>query len=155
MTPAQSISTIDVSVIRSLITRAGSHNLQRLYHMSNNDYLRPVSSPPALASATTRGLLPSSLGSELLIALPNEWRRQALHVCQLLGGASQLQSPFTDSLGNPNHACFGLKPFEFGIDTGQVVVQFLVACDICSDTPVIKSVGCFGKVSVNCGGADK
>jgi len=58
--------------------------------MSNNDHLRPVSSPPALASAATRRLLPTALSGKLLVALPNERRRQALHVRQLLGGTSQL-----------------------------------------------------------------
>jgi len=123
--------------------------------MSNNDHLRLVSSPPALASVTTRGLLPAASSGKLLITLPNKWRRQALHVHQLLGGASQLQSPLTDGFGDPNCPCFCLEPLEFRIDTGQVVVQFPVARNICSDAPVIKSVGCFGEVSVNGGGADK
>jgi len=123
--------------------------------MSNNDHLRPVSSPPTLASVTTRQLLPSSTSGKLFILLPNKWRRQALHVRQLLGGASQLQPPFANSLCDPNCPGFCFKSFEFRIDTGQVVVQFAVACDICSDAPVIKSVGCFGEVSVNSGGADK
>jgi len=119
--------------------------------MSNHDHLRPVTLPPALASMTTCGLLPSSTDSELLVALLNEQRHQALHVHQLLGGTSQLQPPFTDSFGNPDRPCFGLEPFEFGIDTGQVVVQFPVAHDIHSNAPVIKSVGCLGKVSMNRG----
>jgi len=123
--------------------------------MSNNDHLRPVSSPPALASATARGLLPTSLGGKLLVLLPNERRRQALHVRQLLGGASQLQPPFADGLRNPNRTGFSFKPFEFRIDTGQVVVQFAVAHNIHSDAPVIKLVGCFGEVSMNGGGTDE
>jgi len=117
--------------------------------MSNDDHLRPVSSPPALASATARGLLPTPSSGQLLVPLLNERRRQALHVHQLLGGVSQLQSTFADGLRDPNRPSFGFKPFELRIDTGQVVVQFAVACDIRSDTPVIKSVGCFGEVSVN------
>jgi len=101
------------------------------------------------------GLLPPSPSGELLIALPNERRRQALHVRQLLGGTSQLQSTFADSLRNPNRPSFGLESFELRIDTGQVVVQFAVARDIRSDAPVIKSVGCFGEVSVNGRGTDQ
>jgi len=123
--------------------------------MSNNNHLRPVSSPPTLASATTRRLLPSSMGSKLFVPLLNEWRHQALHVCQLLGGTSQLQSTFTDGLCNPDCPCFSFKPFKLCIDTGQVVVQFVVARDICSNAPVIKLVGCFGKVSVNGGGTNQ
>jgi len=123
--------------------------------MSNNSHLRPVTLPPALASATARGLLPSSSSSELFGPLLNERRRQALHVCQLLGGAGQLQSTLTNSFCDPNGPGFCLKSFEFRVDTGQVIVQFAVARDIRSDTPVIKSVGCFGKVSVNGGGANE
>jgi len=119
--------------------------------MSKNDHLRPVSSPPALASATTHGLLPAALGGELLVALLNKQHRQALHVHQLLGGVSQLQLPLTDGLGNPNCPCFCFKPLELRIDTGQVVIQFPVARDIRSDPPVIKSMGCFGEVSMNGG----
>jgi len=104
---------------------------------------------------TTRGLLPSPLSSELLVMLPNEWHRQALHVRQLLGGMSQLQSTFANGLRNPNGPGFRFKSFEFCVDTGQVVVQFVVARDICSDAPVIKSVGCLGEVSMNCGGPDE
>jgi len=123
--------------------------------MSNDDHLRPVTLPPALASATTCGLLPSPTGSELLVALLNEWCRQALHVHQLLGGMSQLQSAFTNGLCNPDGAGLGLKSLKFCIDTGQVVIQFAVVCDIHSDAPVIKSVGCFGEVSMNSGGTNK
>jgi len=123
--------------------------------MSHDDHLRPVTLPPALASTTMRGLLPSSADSELLVPLLNERRRQALHVCQLLGGASQLQSTFANGLCNPDGPCFRFKLFEFRVDTGQVVVQFAVACDIRSDAPVIKSVGCFGEVSMNGGGTDE
>jgi len=123
--------------------------------MSKHDHLRLVTLPPALASATTRGLLPPSLSGKLLITLLNKRRRQALHVCQLLGGTSQLQSTFANSLCDPNGPCFCLKSFKFCIDTGQVVVQFAVACNIRSDTPVIKSVGCFGEVSVNRRGTDE
>jgi len=123
--------------------------------MSNTNHLRLVSSPPALASVTTHGLLPTASSGELLVVLPNKRRRQALHVCQLLGGASQLQSPLTDGLGDPNCPCFYFKPFKLRVDTGQVIVQFPVAHDIRSDAPVIKSVGCFGKVSVNGGGTNK
>ena len=123
--------------------------------MSNDDHLRPVSSPPTLASMTTCGLLPSPSSGELLIPLLNERCRQALHVRQLLGGASQLQSTFTNGLCDPDRPSFSFKLFEFRIDTGQVVVQFVVARDICSDTPVIKSVGHFGEVSVNGRGADQ
>jgi len=123
--------------------------------MSNNDHLRPVTSPPALASMTVRRLLPSPPNGELLIPLLNERCCQALHVRQLLGGTSQLQLTFTDGLRNPNHPSFGFEPFELCVDTGQVIIQFAVACDICSDTPVIESVGCFGKVSINGGGTDK
>jgi len=121
--------------------------------MSNNNHLRPVSSPLALASVTTCGLLPASSSGELLVPLPNEWRRQALHVCQLLGGTSQ--SPFTDSLCDPCRPGFSFKSFKLCIDTGQVIVQFAVARDIHSDAPVIKSVGCFGEVSVNGQGANQ
>ena len=123
--------------------------------MSNHDHLRPVTLPPALASATTRGLLPSASRSKLFVALPNEWRRQALHVRQLLGGASQLQSTFADSLRNPNSPGFRFESFEFRVDIGQVVVQFVVAHDIRSNAPVIESMGCLGKVSMNRGGADE
>jgi len=123
--------------------------------MSHDDHLRPVTLPPALASATTCGLLPSFPSGELLIPLPNKWRRQTLHVRQLLGGVSQLQLTFTDGLRNSNRPCFSFKLLELCVDTGQVVVQFAVACDICSDTPVIKSVGCFGEVSMNGRGTDK
>ena len=123
--------------------------------MSNNDHLRPVTLPPALASTTMCGLLPSPPSSELFVPLPNERRRQALHVPQLLGGTSQLQPTFTDGLRNPNCSGFSFEPFELCIDTGQVVIQFAVACNIRSDAPVIKSVGCFGKVSVNSGGTDQ
>ena len=84
--------------------------------MSNDDHLRPVSSPPALASVTTRGLLPSPSSGKLFVPLPNEWCRQALHVCQLLGGASQLQLPFTDSLGDLHRSSLSLEPFKFCID---------------------------------------
>jgi len=123
--------------------------------MSNNDHLRPVTLPPALASATTHGLLPSPPSGKLLVPLPNERRRQALHVCQLLGGASQLQSTFTDSLRDPDRSCLSFKSFELHVDTGQVVIQFVVVCDIRSNAPVIKSVGRFGEVSMNSGGADQ
>jgi len=116
--------------------------------MSKHDHLRPVTLPPTLASATMHGLLPAPLSSKLLVPLPNKQCCQALHVCQLFGGASQLQSTFADSLRNPNGPCFSLELFEFCVDTGQVVVQFAVACDIRSDAPVIKSVGCFGEVSM-------
>ena len=117
--------------------------------MSNDDHLRLVTLPPTLASVTTCGLFPSPSGGELLIPLLNEQCRQALHVCQLLGGASQLQSTFTDSLRDSDCPCLGFKSFELRVDTGQVIVQFAVAHDICSDAPVIKLVGCFGEVSVN------
>jgi len=123
--------------------------------MSNHNHLRPVTLPPALASATTRGLLPPSTSSELLVLLPNERRRQTLHVRQLLGGASQFQPSLTDGLRNPNSARFCFEPLKFSVDTGQVVVQFVVACDIRSDAPVIKSVGCFGEVSMNSQGTDQ
>ena len=123
--------------------------------MSNNDHLRPVTLPPALASTTTCRFLPSSLSSKLFIVLLNEWCCQALHVHQLLGGTSQLQLPFTNGLRDPNCPCFGLKSFELCIDTGQVIVQFVVVCNIRSNAPVIKSVGCFGEVSVNSGGTNK
>jgi len=101
------------------------------------------------------GLLPPSPSGKLLVPLPNKWHRQALHMCQLLGGTSQLQSTFTNGLRDPNRPCFSLESFEFHVDTGQVVIQFAVVCDICSDAPVIKSVGCFGEVSVNSGGTNK
>jgi len=123
--------------------------------MSNNDYLRLVTLPPTLASATMCGLLPSPPSSKLLVPLPNKRRRQALHVRQLLVGMSQLQSTLTDGFCNPNCPCFSFEPFKLCVDTGQVIVQFVVACDIHSDTPVIKSVGCFGKVSINGGGTNK
>jgi len=123
--------------------------------MSKHDHLRPVTLPPALASATTHGFLPSSAGSELLVPLLNEQHRQALHVHQLLGGASQLQSTFANSLCDPNSPCFCLQPLKLRIDTGQVIVQFAVVHDIRSDTPVIKSVGCFGEVSMNHRGTNK
>jgi len=123
--------------------------------MSNDDHLRPVSSPPTLASTTTRGLLPTPSSGELLVPLPNERRRQALHVCQLLGGTSQLQSPFANGLRDPNHPSFSFKSFELCVDTGQVIVQFAVVRDIRSDAPVIKSVGRFGEVSVNSGGTNE
>jgi len=123
--------------------------------MSNDDHLRLVSSPPALVSVTARGLLPTPPSSKLLIPLPNKWCCQALHVRQLLGGLSQLQPPFTDGLRDPNCPGFSFKLFELRVDTGQVVIQFAVACNICSDTPVIKSVGCFGEVSMNGGGTDE
>ena len=123
--------------------------------MSNDDHLRPVILPPALASATACGLFPSPSGGKLLIPLPNEWRHQTLHVHQLLGGASQLQLTFTDGFCDPDRPCFSFEPFELRVDTGQVVVQFAVARDIRSNAPVIKLVGCFGKVSVNGGGANK
>jgi len=135
--------------------RASSHNLQRLYRMSNDDHLRPVTLPPALASATMCGLLPPSSGGKLLVPLPNEWCCQALHVRQLFGGASQLQSTFTNGLRDPNGTRFCFESLELHVDTGQVVIQFAVAHDIRSDAPVIKSMGCFGEVSINCGGADK
>jgi len=117
--------------------------------MSNNDHLRPVSSPPALASTTTCRLLPTASNGKLLVALPNERHRQALHVRQLLGGASQLQSTFANGLHNPSRPGFSFESFDLCVETGQVIVQFAVACDIRSDAPVIKSVGCFGEVSVN------
>jgi len=117
--------------------------------MSNNDHLRLVTLPPALASATTHGLLPSSSSSELLVMLPNKRRRQALHVHQLLGGVSQLQLPFTNGLRDPNCPGFSFESFEFRIDIQQVIVEFAIVHDIRSDAPVIESVGCFGKVSVN------
>jgi len=123
--------------------------------MSNNDHLRLVSSPPALASVTARRLLPTPPSGELLVPLLNKQHHQALHVRQLLGGTSQLQSPFTDGLRDPNCPGFSFKSFELCVDTGQVVVQFAVARDIRSDTPVIKLVGCFGEVSMNGGGANK
>jgi len=85
----------------------------------------------------------------------NKRRRQALHVHQLLGGASQLQSTFTDGFRNPNRPSLSFESFKLRIDTGQVIVQLPVACDICSDAPVIKSVGCFGEVSMNGRGANK
>jgi len=117
--------------------------------MSNDDHLRLVSSPPALASVTTRGLLPSSTSSELLVPLANEQCRQALHVCQLLGGVSQLQSTFANGLRDTSRPRFCFELFDFCIETGQVVIQFAVARDIRSDAPVAKSVGCFGEVSMN------
>jgi len=123
--------------------------------MSNDDHLRLVTLPPALASATTCGLFPPSPSGKLLVPLPNEWRCQALHVRQLLGGASQFQPTFANSLRDPNCPCFGFESLKLCVDTGQVVVQFAVVRNIRSDTPVIKSVGCFGEVSVNGGGADK
>jgi len=123
--------------------------------MSNHDHLRPVTLPPALASVTTCRLLPPSTSSELLVPLPNEQCRQTLHVHQLLGGTSQFQPSLTDGLRNPNSARFCFEPLEFSVDTGQVVIQFVVACDICSDAPVIKLVGCFGEVSVNGQGTDQ
>ena len=123
--------------------------------MSNNDHLRPVSSPPALASATTRRLLPSPSSGQLFVSLPNEWCRQALHVRQLLGGASQLQSTFAYRFCDPDGSGFSLELFELRVDAGQVVIQFAIVCDIHSDAPVIKSVGCFGEVSVNSGGTDQ
>jgi len=95
------------------------------------------------------------MGSELFVPLLNEWHHQALHVCQLFGGMSQLQSTFTNGLRNPNCPCFSLELYKFCIDIGQVAVQFVVACNICSNTPVIKSVGRFGKVSMNGGGINK
>jgi len=85
----------------------------------------------------------------LLIPLPNERRHQALHLRQLFGGVSQLQSTFANGLCDPNGPSFCFEAFEFCVDTGQVVVQFAVARDIRSDAPVIKSVGCFGEVSMN------
>ena len=123
--------------------------------MSNNDHLRPVSSPPALASVTARGLLPTSPGGQLLIPLPNERRHQIFHVRQLFGSASQLQSTFANGLHDPDCPSLGFKPLELRVDTGQVVVQFAVARDIRSDAPVIKSVGRFGEVSVNGRGANQ
>jgi len=123
--------------------------------MSNNDHLRLVSSPPALASTTTRRLLPSPTSGKLLVPLPNEWRRQALHVRQLLGGTSQLQSPFANGLCDSDRPGLCFKSFELLVDTGQVIVQFAVARDIRSNAPVIKLVGCFGKVSVNGGGTNE
>jgi len=84
--------------------------------MSNHGYLRPVTLPPALASVTVRRLLPFSPSGKLFVPLPNEWCRQALHVCQLLGGASQLQLPFTDSLGDLHRSSLSLEPFKFCID---------------------------------------
>jgi len=101
------------------------------------------------------GLLPSPSSSELLVLLPNEWCHQALHVRQLLGGMSQLQPAFTNGFCDPNSARFCFESLEFCVDTGQVVVQFLVARDIRSDAPVIKSVGCFGEVSVIGWGTDQ
>jgi len=123
--------------------------------MSNDDHLRLVTLPPTLASATTRRPFPPSSSGELLIPLPNEQRCQALHVHQLLGGASQLQLSFANSLCDHNCPRFGFKSFEFRIDTGQVIVQFAVAHDIHSNALVIKSVGRFGEVSVNGRGADE
>jgi len=76
-------------------------------------------------------------------------------VRQLFGGASQLQSTLANSLRDPDCSHFGFEPFEFCVDTGQVVVQFAVVCDIRSDAPVIKLVGHFGEVSVNGGGANQ
>jgi len=123
--------------------------------MSKHDHLRLVTLPPALASMTTRRFLPSSMGSELLVPLPNEQHCQALHVRQLLGGVSQLQSTFANSLCDPNSPCFCLQLLKLHIDTGQVVIQFAVARNIRSDAPVIKLVGCFGEVSVNRRGTDE
>jgi len=123
--------------------------------MSNNDHLRLVSLPPALASATTHRLLPTPSSGELLIPLPNEWHRQALHVRQLFGGTSQLQPTLANSLRDPDCSHFSFELFELCVDIGQVVVQFAVACDIRSDAPVIKSVGCFGEVNVNGGGTNQ
>ena len=123
--------------------------------MSNNDHLRPVSSPPALASATARRLLPASPSGQLLVPLANERHRQALHVPQLLGGMSQLQPAFTDGLPNPNRPSFSFESFELSVDAGQVVIQFVVVRDIHSDAPVIKSVGRFGEISVNSGGTNQ
>jgi len=76
-------------------------------------------------------------------------------VHQLLGGVSQLQSTFTDGFCNPNRPSFSLEPFELRVDTGQVIVQFVVARNIHSDAPVIESVGRFGEVSINGGGTNK
>jgi len=123
--------------------------------MSNHDHLRPVTLPPALANVTTCRLLPSPSSGKLLVPLLNEWHCQALHVCQLLGGTSQLQSPFTDCFGDPDGIHFGIELLQLCIDTGQVIIQFVVACDICSNAPVIKLVGCFGQVSVNGGGSSE
>ena len=95
------------------------------------------------------------MSGKLLVPLPNERHCQALHVRQLLGGTSQLQSTFTNSFCDPDCPCFSLELLEFRIDTGQVVVLFAVACDIRSDAPVIKLVGHFGEVSMNGGGANK
>jgi len=75
-------------------------------------------------------LLPTPPSGKLLVPLPNERRRQALHVCQLLGGTSQLQSPFTDGLRDPDRPGFSFMSLEFHVDTGQVVIQFAVARDI-------------------------
>ena len=102
-----------------------------------------------------RRLLPAPLGGKLLIPLPNERHCQTLHVRQLLGGASQLQSTLADGLRDPNHPGFSFEPFELCVDTGQVIVQCAVAHDIRSDALVIKLVGCFGKVSMNGGGTDQ
>ena len=123
--------------------------------MSNDDHLRLVTLPPALASATTRRLFPSSPSSKLFIPLLNERCHQALHVRQLLGGASQLQSTFANGFCDSDRPRFSFESFKLHVDTGQVVIQFAVARDIRSDAPVIKLVGCFGEVSMNSGGADK
>jgi len=120
--------------------------------MSNHDHLRLVTLPPALASATMCGLLPSPPSSELFVPLPNKRCRQALHMCR---GASQLQSTFANGFHDPNSPHFSLKSLEFCVDTGQVIIHFAVVCDICSDAPVIKSVGCFGEVSMNGWGTGK
>jgi len=123
--------------------------------MSKHNHLRLVTLPPTLASVTMCRLLPSSTSSKLLVPLPNERCRQTLHVCQLLGGMSQLQSTLADGFRDPNCPRFSFELFELCIDTGQVIVQFVVVHNICSDAPVIKSVGCFGEVSMNGGGADE
>jgi len=123
--------------------------------MSNDDHLRLVTLPPALASATMCRLFPSSPSSKLFIPLLNEQRCQALHVRQLLGGTSQLQLTFANGFCNSDRPHFSFESFELHVDTGQVVIQFAVARDIRSNAPVIKSVGCFGEVSMNGGGADE
>ena len=118
-------------------TKGRFPQLTKVVCVSNHNHLRPVTLPPALASATMHGLLPSPSSGKLLIPLPNEWCHQALHVRQLLGGTSQLQSPLTDSLHNLDCICLSIEPFKFCVDTGQVVIQFAVVRNIHSNAPVL------------------
>ena len=137
------------------MTKGWFPQLTKAVCMSNHNHLRLVTLPPALASVTICGLLPSFLYCNLLLPLPNKWCCQTLHMCQLLGGMGQLQPPLAYYLGDPDGICLGVELLQLCIDTGQVVIQFAVVCDIHSNTPVIKSVGRFGEVSVNSWGTNE